>query len=397
MSVRRTSACVLGLSLALAGCGGGGGSPPPSRTPPPATPAPSVTGSAPQAEASLGFPVLATKNTTRVAGADPVADAAGVAQAVFPARTPESHPQAVVLAGRDDWQAAISAAQLMSRPLRAPLLLADGGALPTASAAALDALQPTGAKALRGAQLIRVGTSADPAGRLARDVTGAGPAALAAAVDRLHARLTGGYSDAVMIASSERPGYAMPAAGWAAKSGDPVLWTGRDALPAATRAALRAHKRPDVYVLGPRSAVSAAVVKALRPLSGGVERIAGKDPVTSAIAFARYSDGRFGWNVTDPGHGLVVASTGRPLDAAAGAALSASGTYGPLLLVTDAAGLPVPLQDYLLDIQPGYDPDPVRGVYNHGWLLGDESAISAAVQARIDTLLEIQPVDTGAE
>ena len=59
--------------------------------------------------------------------------------------------------------------------------------------------------------------------------------------------------------------------------------------------------------------------------------------------------------------------------------------------------LPVPLQDYLLDIQPGYDADPVRGVYNHGWIIGDESAIAAAVQARIDTLLEIQPVDTGAQ
>jgi hypothetical protein len=242
--------------------------------------------------------------------------------------------------------------------------------------------------------VIRVGTSAGAAGRLTRDVTGADPAALAAGVDRLTAKLAGGFSDAVVIASSERPEYAMPAAGWAAKSGDPVLWTGRDALPAATRAALKAHKRPKVFVLGPRAAVSRAVVKALRPLSGGVERVAGKDAVATAIAFARLADG---WNVTDPGHGVVIASTRRPLDAAAGAALSASGTYGPLLLVTDAAALPTPLQDYLLDIQPGYDPDPVRGVYNHGWLLGDESAVSAAVQSRIDTLLEIQPVDTGAE
>ena len=52
------------------------------------------------------------------------------------------------------------------------------------------------------------------------------------------------------------------------------------------------------------------------------------------------------------------------------------------------------VQNYLLDIEPGFDPDPVRGVYNHGWLLGDESAIAGAVQARIDTLLEIQPVQT---
>jgi putative cell wall binding repeat protein len=282
----------------------------------------------------------------------------------------------------------------MSRPLRAPVLLADGATLPPATSAALDALQPTGAKALRGAQVIRVGTSAGPAGRLARDVTGADPAALAAGVDRLSAKLAGGFSDTVVIASSARPEYAMPAAGWAAKSGDPVLWTGRDALPAATRAALKDHKRPKVFVLGPRAVVSRAVVKALRPLSGAVERVAGKDAVATAIAFARLADG---WNVTDPGHGVVIASTRRPLDAAAGAALSASGTYGPLLLVTDAAALPTALQDYLLDIQPGYDPDPVRGVYNHGWLLGDESAVSAAVQSRIDTLLEIQPVDTGAE
>ena len=54
--------------------------------------------------------------------------------------------------------------------------------------------------------------------------------------------------------------------------------------------------------------------------------------------------------------------------------------------------LPRPLQEYLLDVQPGYDDDPVRGVYNHGWIVGDEKAISVDVQSRIDALLEIQPV-----
>ena len=33
---------------------------------------------------ALGFPVFATKNTTRVAGADPIAYAAGAARAVYP-------------------------------------------------------------------------------------------------------------------------------------------------------------------------------------------------------------------------------------------------------------------------------------------------------------------------
>ena len=129
---------------------------------------------------------------------------------------------------------------------------------------------------------------------------------------------------------------------------------------------------------------------------GTARRVSGPDPVQNAIAFARFSDGSFGWNVVDPGHGIVVANTQRPLDAAAGAPLSAAGSYGPLLLITAGNALPAPLQDFLLDIQPGYDKDPVRGVYNHGWIMGDESAVSVDVQARIDQLLEIEAVDAGA-
>ena len=64
---------------------------------------------------------------------------------------------------------------------------------------------------------------------------------------------------------------------------------------------------------------------------GTVRRISGPDAVANAIAFARYSDGSFGWNVVDPGHGLVFANQQRPLDAAAGAPLSASGKYGPTI------------------------------------------------------------------
>ena len=402
--VRRRLALPLALAAALSGCGGGGDpapTPAPQATaaptaPPPAAPQASVA-PAPAGPGALGFPVLATKNTTRVPGADPVADAAAVALAVFPSRTPETHPQAVVLAERTDWRTSIAAAQLAGLPVQAPVLLADRDGLPAETRAALDALRPTGARALGGVQVIRVGTTARVPGLRTLDVRARSAAGLASAVDRLHARAARATSAAVVLASSARPEYAMPAAGWAAKSGDPVLWTRRRALPRATRAALRRHGRPRVYVLGPPDAVSPRVLDALEPLASGVRRIAGPDPVTTAIAFARFSDGRSGWGVTDPGHGLVFASTRRPQDAAAGAPLSASGTYGPLLLLTDAAVLPPELQDYLLDIQPGYDPDPVRGVYNHGWVLGDESAVSAAVQARVDTLLEIQPVDTGAE
>jgi hypothetical protein len=61
-----------------------------------------------------------------------------------------------------------------------------------------------------------------------------------------------------------------------------------------------------------------------------------------------------------------------------------------LLSSADAPGRV--LHDYLLDIQPGYTRDPVRGVYNHGWIIGDQSAVSVAAQSQIDSLLEIKKV-----
>ena len=134
------------LLLCLAGCGGGGGDgASDSRK---SQPVLGVKGDEKQAEDTppLGFPIFATKNTTRVAGADPVANAAGVARAVYPARTDESSPRAVVIVEQGDWRAAISAAQLMARPLRAPILFSNGGELPAASAEALEELAPTGAK-----------------------------------------------------------------------------------------------------------------------------------------------------------------------------------------------------------------------------------------------------------
>jgi ell wall binding domain 2 (CWB2) len=391
----RSATLVALMVLLLAGCGGGGdGDRPEGDGGGEAAPVLGEGGDDEQAATELGFPAFATSNTTRVGGADPVADAAAIAQAVFPSRGEDTRPRAVTLVDSTDWRVAVSAAQLMAPPLRAPILFTDGSALPAASEQALGRLIPTGAKEAGGAQVIKVGEAASAQGYKTTPVEGADYAALAQAIDRLQTAAAGTPSRAVVVTSAEQPGFAMPAAGWAAKSGDPVLWVTRDAIPAATRAAITAHKRPKIYVLGPESAISKKVVDQLGEL-GDARRISGADPVANAIEFARFSDGSFGWNVVDPGHGLVFASTQRPLDAAAAAPLSASGKYGPLLLLTAANALPAPLQDYLLDIQPGYDEDPVRGVYNHGWMIGDEAAISVDVQARISSLLEIQPVDRG--
>ena len=123
-----------------------------------------------------------------------------------------------------------------------------------------------------------------------------------------------------------------------------------------------------------------------------MRRVSGEDPVTNAIALARYADGGFGWNVNDPGHGFVVARCDSPLDAAAAAPLSASGTWGPLLLTDSADTLPAALRGYLLDVKPGYTTDPTRAFYNHVWVIGDQEAIDVSQQAEIDELAELAKI-----
>jgi hypothetical protein len=115
--------------------------------------------------------------------------------------------------------------------------------------------------------------------------------------------------------------------------------------------------------------------------------------VAHAVAISRFIDGSFGWGIHEAGHGLVFASYARPLDAPAASALSAHGDYGPLLLVGSGKSVPGTLGRYLSNIEPGYTETvgPVREVYNHGWLIGDERAISLLAQAEIDAVLEVAP------
>jgi hypothetical protein len=225
----------------------------------------------------------------------------------------------------------------------------------------------------------------------ATSIGGRNPYALAANLATYIATARGSATNRVVVVSADAPAYAMSAAAWAARSGDPILFVRRDTVPLETRQAIARLHKPQIFLLGPGAVIGRAAVGELRRL-GSVRRIAGPDPVATAIAFARYARGSFGWGVVTPGHGLVFANDRDPVSAAAAAALSASGTYGPLLVVESANVLPPALAEYLATIQPGYVRDPSRGVYNHGWLIGDEHAISLAMQANIDALLEIVPV-----
>ncbi len=379
--------------------GGSGGSKTDSSS---AAPAPAPVAESPAAEApatqtseELGYPAFATGNTTRVGGSDPATNAAGVALAVFPSTTAAQRPAAVTLVDEDDWAAAIAASVLMAAPVRAPLLISSADGLPDPTDEALAALNPQGDKATGGVAAFAIGDVATPDGAKARIVKKGDAATTAAAISELRDGLFGAAPAHLLIAPSDKPEFAMPAAAWAARSGDPVLFAAGDVLPEATLAVLKRHPKVPVYVLGPAAAISAKVLAAIAKVSDSVHRVGGKDAVANAVAFARYADGNFGWDVNDPGHGFVLARDDSPLDAAAAAPLSASGTWGPLLLTDSATTLPAALREYFLDVKPGYTTNPTRAFYNHVWVIGDQEAIDVNQQAEVNELAELAKIGGG--
>jgi hypothetical protein len=376
--------------------------------------------------ASVGSPgrgtiALATKNTTRLGGADPATNAAAVARAVYPGLTAATRPQVVVVTDDRRWGAALAASALAGAPLGAPLLYAEGDRLPQATVQALRSMRPLGSAALGGAQVLRVGTAAPLDGYRVRTLApSADPPLVGAQVTALLSAVRPKRPhEVIAVCAGEAPAMQMPVAGLSAQSGAPIVFVSPAGVPAATAAALGRLHHPTVYV--PAACAASSRTKSALARLGRVVAFAGggegksgeggapsgshagsparaQDPVENAVEIARFSDGSFGWGIHEPGHGLVFANSSLPFDAPAAAPLSAHGDYAPLLLVGDGSSVPSALGRYLTNIEPGYTAaiGPVRGVYNHGWLIGDERAISLLAQSEIDAVLEVAPRTPGA-
>jgi hypothetical protein len=389
--LRRLSALFLAACVLLAGCSTGDDESRPPQL--------GVRAEDEEAAEKLGFPSTATRNTVRVGGSDAAADAAGVAGALYPATGDIDRPTAVVLVEQNDWATGIAASVLAGRPIGAPILLTDGDQLPAVTEDVLERLSPKGSDLSRDAQVIRVGSDvARPDDFKTALIQGRDPFERAAAIDRFFSAARGRPSNDVVLYSAEEPEFAMPAASWAARSGDAVLPVRRRAIPPAIVRALREHERPNVFVLGPESVISEQLLERLRKrkLARSVRRIGEPNAVENAIAFTRYEKGDFGWGVVVPGYNFTVASTGRPADAAAAAALATRGVFAPLLLTDDPERLPAALEEYFLSVQPGYEEDPGEAVYNRAGILGDDTAVSVDQQAQLDQLTELIPVQSNA-
>ncbi len=202
-----------------------------------------------------------------------------------------------------------------------------------------------------------------------------------------------------MIVNSDDPKSAAPAAAWAARSGDPILFTTSGSLPADTKAALQSHSNPRIYVFGGPDTVTRFVISQLQEY-GTVKRVQPEEstggPSDLSIAFAKYSDQDFGWNYRD----IATASCSRRRTTRSRRCQPRHCRPRQLRRAALRRSAPnhleQPLKSYLLDVQRATtNTHPAtQGFYNRGWILGATTAISAQVQARIDSLLEITRTDS---
>ncbi|PWJ47854.1 Putative cell wall binding repeat 2 [Quadrisphaera granulorum] len=266
-----------------------------------------VTTTAPAASA-------APASTSRWWGADRYATAAAVSKESFP----QGARDVVVVSGAR-FPDALAAAPLAAQ-LGGPVLTVQPGDLPEATRAELQRLSPAVIHVVGGTSAVSedLFRQLQPlASQRVERIQGDDRYGTAARV------ATTSFADAseVVLASGEDFPDALAGGAAGAALGSPLLLSGRDALPAATRSALTALAPSRVTLVGGTSVVTPTVVAQVKQAlpSTAVVRLAGDDRYATAAVVARDT-----WeSVPSP---LLASGEAFP-DALAGAALGA-----PLLL-----------------------------------------------------------------
>ncbi|MGG2091951.1 cell wall-binding repeat-containing protein [Bacillus sp. S13(2024)] len=345
--------------------------------------------------ATNGLMTMNTKNVTRIDTSDPIKMAVTVSQTIWPATHKENQPGGVILVPTGSWQIDVASADLIHHPNNGPILFINKDSIPNMTLNEIKRLNPIGIK--DGTQVMIMGEVSDAVldslkGYKVKQIKDTDIPTFAKEVDKTYADTVGEYPQSVIIGSSDEDAklYTIPAINWISHMPEPLLYVTKSEVPQATIDALKERKgKANIYLLGPKPIISEDVEKKLGEY-GKVTRISGKNPVENSIAFAKFKDKKtkFGWGISNPGHGISFASTSTYDLAIAGAPFSHMGKHAPLILLEN--GEPTqPIYDFLGSIKPMYKESPTEGPYNHAFLLGTEKEISFKTQGILDDQLEI--------
>lgn len=174
---------------------------------------------------------------------------------------------------------------------------------------------------------------------------------------------------AVIVVESDAWPDALSAAGLAGALDCPILFTGKDAVPAATAGAISSLGASEVVLIGDERRVSERGEAALGSTGAvkSVRRVCGRDRYETQQAV--YDFGRGGYDGVDRwGRGLAVLASGASFPDALSASPLAASEAAPIFLVDPANPLPASQQEALLE-----------GGFSRIVVLGDEGAVSERV------------------
>ncbi|WP_194925263.1 cell wall-binding repeat-containing protein [Catenulispora pinisilvae] len=325
----------------------------------------------------------AVTHVTRLAGPDRVGTAIAVSQAEFPdPGTPTSGPSGLLLARSDQYADALAGSVLAKN---APLLLTPSTTLDAAVRAeivrVLGPAQGTdvpvitllgGPQALSPAVEKAVAALGYPVRRLG------GPDRFATAVDIARADLAvHPYDRKFVVATGENFADALSASA----TGDPILLTDDQAMPAATAAFLKSAATPTsagpatFYAVGGQARAATAKLWPHGPAGAKTVPLSGTDRYETSFLVAREF---FGATPTNPGRVYlgVATATNWPDSLAGGAAMS--NLPGPMLLVNPKTGLSPEEQQWV---------SANAGAVDSALVFGGPDALSSTVDAQLgDTL-----------
>ncbi|HEX2017128.1 MAG TPA: hypothetical protein VGN69_10560 [Solirubrobacteraceae bacterium] len=331
------------------------------------------------------------QNVARITGSSPGdAESAAILAAYPPSG--DRRPNGWIIVRRSSWHDAVVAAQFAAGPINAAILPVSPDFTPTPAKDLMVRVKPDGFPLSHGIKAIILGkVGPDVLGDLSflklnpAQLQAKTPAELSAKLVPYRGGFAHAFSGQVLVVSEQDRDYALPAGAWSAYSGDTVAFVKRNSVPRQTagllsqRAKLKAEK-PTIYLLGPPSVISASVAAQLRAY-GPVKRIAGRDAVSTAVAFARYRDPTtgFGWGLRRGPANISLINMHNWGYALGAFQFSATGPQGPLLLTSRPEGLPAPVLQYLNEL--------ANPLGNQGYVFGTRSSLSPGTLQQLDGVL----------
>jgi hypothetical protein len=361
---------LLAAAAGLSSCGGGDSSGPVSLAPAKVVPP------------EYGSTVV------RIPGRSP----ADVAGAALLATHSIEQPSGWIVVRQDKWRTALIGAQFAADPVGAALLPAHKDYFSSGAYDMLLRITPTGFPRGQGLETLlldKVGQDVlidlqDRELKFAL-LSAKSPAKLANDAVPFRGGWAAKYSPEIVVASSERVDYALPAAAWSAYSGDSLAYVSSKGIPQPTIEMLTLRKgvtlqTPNIYVVGPPSVIPDAIVSQLAAY-GNVTRIAGDTAAETSVAMARFRDPStgFGWGFKRGPVNVSLVNSKHWADAIGAFAYAARGPRAPLIVIPDGKKLPIEVIRFLRDMRSG---DP-----SHGFVFGDQKSISTDALKQLDAVL----------